>query len=254
VEPSEASLSLQSGTLRVAAEPQPPGSPLRIRTPHAAISVVGTVFTLSTAASGTRLAVESGAVAFTPQGGAGRTVTAGGEARAWPEAKLSADFEDGRVPEAPPLWHGKLVVGPPRPGNRFCLEAVLYSEQHQSFGVMVGDWDLSRPGLFAFRPGTRLRCRLWIAPGPGEGSLMVGCQGPGGYDADVMYSLRDTPRGVWTDHDVDLGALPPWHPNAPSGWRLPEGEWIRDLRFEADSTPGQIIYLDDLSIVPPPPG
>ena len=54
-----------------------------------------------------------------------RLVEAGDEANAWPAPRLSAHFEDGRMPPEPPAWRGKLVAGPARDRNRFCLEGVL---------------------------------------------------------------------------------------------------------------------------------
>ena len=111
---------------------------------------------------------------------------------------------------------------------------------------MVEDWDRTRPGLSPYRPGTRLSCRLWIAPGEGDWALLVGCAGPSG---DLERSLRDLPRGVWTTLEVDLGTLPPWHPDRPKDLRLQERDWVRDLRFQCDSGPGLGIFLEDLRIV-----
>ena len=239
-------LRLQAGDLRVAAAPQRPEAPLRIRSPHAEISVVGTVFRFSTAPTGTRLVVDEGSVRFAPNDEGMRLIGPGGAASAWPAPQLSADFEDGRMPPSPPAWHGRIVKGPARSGNRFCFEGVLFSQRYNCFGVLIDDLDPTRPGLFPYRPGTRLRCRLWIT-GDSDWALVVGSEGRSG---DVERILSDLQREMWTTLEVDLGTLPPWHPDTPPHLRLQEGDWIRELRFYADARPGLGIYLDDLVIVP----
>lgn len=241
-------LHLAEGTARVEAKPQPVEAPLRVRSPHATLTVIGTNFTLRVSAAGSRLQVTEGTVRFAPDDGAERMIASGAEAWAWPRPQLSADFEDGLMPAAPPRWSGRLVPGPARPGNHWCLEGVLYSEEFQSFGIMIDDWSEQRPGLFAYRAGLHLRCRLWIAPGPGRWELLVGNEGP---DGDYHRGLDDLPRGRWTDLEVDLATLPPWHEDKPRSRRLTEGTWVRDLRFQADDQPGLAIYIDDVELYTP---
>ncbi|HYE06187.1 MAG TPA: FecR family protein [Planctomycetota bacterium] len=109
-------IRLDHGVARASVARQPAGAPLEIATPHAAIVVVGTRFTLGVAPSGTDLTVDEGRVALL-RGGERREVAAGEIARAdgdgidaWPIspqalarerdaiiAAIAPDAEDGRL-------------------------------------------------------------------------------------------------------------------------------------------------------------
>lgn len=243
-------LRLDSGSLTVAAKPQPASAPLRIRTDVATITVVGTRFRLIVDTD-TRVTVDEGVV----------EVRAGNEHLrvhprqsatvrddAWPalvpmdltrEVAMVRDFapQNGQ----PPLhWHGRVAPCPPgRSGD--AVHGVDYSERYHLFGVAYDNWD-DPTDTIRMAEGMRLQGWLWC-DGPLQALTL--CSGDSDRDLDFALPLTVPPR-KWIRIDIPLALL-----TDKVGHQPEPGRRIADLRLQVPQAPGQMLVLDQARLIIP---
>lgn len=189
-------VALTLGHIRCRVAPQAPDRPFRVRTPHALMTVVGTVFTVDVDRDGTRLAVQEGRVHFRDLSGvdAGRTVDAG--------ASTTASVAvAGNVPPA-------IAPVVPAPATAATPELLLFD------GLSLAGWQPcgTGAGSFTVEDGAIVGR---IAPGPntylrtvqrftdGELTLEIRCD-PGANSGVNLRSAVDA-RGVVVGLQCEFG-------------------------------------------------
>lgn len=163
---------LERGEVRAEVASQPPGKAMRLLTAQAEVEVIGTRFTLSTNRGLTHLAVAQGTVSLRRLDGTVSVVKSSGTAEAGtadPAAVaapsrpqplplvMAFDFENGVLP---PEWvMGRIVAGPPRAGNAFCLSAQANAEA--PWAKVQWDADKARAPLL-YAEGLVLSFDYWV--------------------------------------------------------------------------------------------
>lgn len=152
-----------SGRLLVAAKPQPPGRQLVVETVNATVRVVGTAFSVTVAADGTTVAVDSGRVQVQPHQAAAQELTAGmaflvpttGAPRLLPASAWSIDLAMARARVG---WFGT---------ERNDGLALAYdTKTSQEFAVDTWNVQMPDPGLSgiaAFDTASRLQASLTLS-------------------------------------------------------------------------------------------
>lgn len=195
---------LDEGTITIAAAARPPEAPLRILTPEAQITVIGTRFTIECTPSATAVTVSEGSVSCRARS-AERFVGPGGH---W-------TFADGRMRHEQDT---SLLVydfageeldgfsGNPVPLNGpdglRCLPAVLVNAEWGDWGVYLSDFEAE---LARLAGGERIRLRLWLAAGAPSPLLRIDSAG----DRNMYGLTIDPPRDRWVDLDIPLTDLLP---------------------------------------------
>ncbi len=224
-----------------------------VATPDARIEVTGTQFSVKRA-DRTEILVSSGEVKVTNEKGevsvpAGSATSARkgsaptrprivdtDRANAWRReldgvetARFRYDFEDGRLPY--PWANGKVVAGPPRGLNRFCLE-----------GGPGTDANLARLDKKAvtLRGTLRLRLRYWTASAD---ALWIQLSDERMQD-NVRFDVKGPAHGKWEALEIPLSDFA----RLADGSRPQEGDRFTWLNVSI-SGPAGAVYFDDVELV-----
>ncbi len=160
---ADGGVRLAQGRLRAVVVPQDPGRRLVVRTEHADVRVLGTIFDVAVGSAGTEVGVERGRVEVAPQGRPVQQVAAGAAVLVPPQGAVR--------PAPPPSWSIDLAdagarvgwVGKPRPDG---LELAFDAEVSAAYKVPT--WNLLAPdpgvvGLAAFADAGELRWEVSVA-------------------------------------------------------------------------------------------
>jgi ferric-dicitrate binding protein FerR (iron transport regulator) len=224
-----------------------------VATPDARIEVTGTQFSVKRGER-TEILVSSGEVKVTNEkgevsvpAGSATSVRKGSaparprildtdRANAWRRdldgvetARFRYDFEDGRLPY--PWTNGKVVAGPPRGFNRFCLE-----------GGPGTDANLARLDKKAvtLRGTLKLRLRYWTASAD---ALWIQLSDERMQD-NVRFDVKEPAHGKWEALEIPLGDFA----RLADGSRPQEGDRFTWLNISI-SGPVGAVYFDDIELV-----
>ena len=155
-------LGLARGSLAATVARQPPGKPMRFRTPQATVTVIGTRLTIAVAAT-TRVAVSEGRVALTPLEAVSAEVTvASGQAASASPRSAAIEPRDGRDgPRPDQLWQQAVAA------------AVTPTPQEQAWDDIPWQTDLWSARRAAVAAGKPLL--LWIGQGHPLGMAYSDC-------------------------------------------------------------------------------
>lgn len=264
--PGRKQVRMKHGELAASVAKQPPGASMLISTAQALVEVVGTEYALVADADSTRLETTRGAVTLTRWSDRASLTIAAGEfavvrngvdfsvrsaattaplpnaippGGALPEALLSFDFEDGIQPAG---WiKGKVMTGPTRPGNRYCL-----SGEHDSAApwTMV-KLDAGADGtLFIYDSTVELSFDYWVDERVGSLDFYAWNDNQqdsfGSMDHHLPIPARST--RTWTRATVRLEG---WH--TPDAKRMADGDRIRQLSIQAGQQ-GGVVLLDNMRL------
>ncbi len=238
-------ITVARGRIAAQVNRQPADRPLVIATPQAEVKVLGTRLTVGVGPGSTRVEVSEGRVRVTRQpDGASIELTAGLHAVASPGVPLAArprerviwsfDLEDGLRPAA--LLEGAVAPGPPRPGNRFCLESSDYiaKEWGPAINLKLDETLQADPA------NVRLRFRYFAAGG--KMTVQFFSERVGDNFAVVIGDLIP---GRWAWVDVPLSAFASWADRS----RLRKGDRLAFLGMHVAVRGNATVYWDDLEIV-----
>jgi hypothetical protein len=186
-------VGLARGSIAATVARQPPGMPMRFRTPQAIVTVLGTRLTIAVAAL-TRVAVSEGRVALTPLEAASAEVTlASGEAASASPRSAAIEPRDGRDgPRPDQLWQQAVAA------------AVTPTRQEQAWDDIPWQTDLWSARRAAVAAGKPLL--LWIGQG---------------HPLGMAYSDCLVDRAVaWADPDIRRQVSAGFVPFAGDGWFL----------------------------------
>ena len=168
---------VRSGNVAADVAPQPPGAPMRLRTPEAEIEVVGTRFALSRGDERTAVGVAEGSVRMVRLAdGKTRTIGAGSEAI----AERATELKPARLPPAPddavvafdgrlpPRWGiGQFVADDLPEGSGGAVRAVRRVDPKGRTHYAIGSHNAWTRGIAALHPDTWFHIRLRVdRPGP----------------------------------------------------------------------------------------
>jgi ferric-dicitrate binding protein FerR (iron transport regulator) len=238
-------LALESGTLTATVAKQAAGKPFTITTPHAEAKVLGTRLKIVVSTVAAKLEVTVGSVAFMRPDHASVTVAAGEFAVAQNGVELVAsrlsafafDFEDGLPPTV--LRDGTVVAGPPRPGNRFCVQG--QAKRHgDSFKSEVCFERLDE--FFIYATGMRVTFDCWLNGGNGPlGACVWGLE----MGKTFSISIPPVPQGAWTRVTLNLDDF--FVTEEPS-IKLRPGDTILNFLVASFGAPDDCLYIDNLTI------
>jgi RNA polymerase sigma-70 factor (ECF subfamily) len=140
---------------------------------------------------------------------------------------MSFDFEDG-IQHA--VWSSGIVeVGPPRPGNRFCLAGEDNAELLSKVKLEAGEGNL----LFEFVPGMTMTFDYWVE----DGIYSIDFYG---WNDSEKNSFGDSnilvsDHGTWVHASVSLDAFS----------FVEEGDRVRNIVLQASQKNGAM-YIDNL--------
>jgi len=232
---------------RIAAEVarQPADRPMSIVTPHSEIKVLGTRLTLEVGAESTRVEVEEGRVRVTRQpDGAAVELSSGRHAVVSPGIPLANrprerviwkfDLEDGQRPSA--VLEGAVAAGPPRAGNRFCLESSSYIARE--YGPAINfklDETIEDPSK------VRLRFRYFAAGGRMTAQFFNTAA-----NDNFAVEIDEILAGRWAWVDVPLSYFARWGGDRS---RLGKGARLAFLNMFVVVRGNLPVYWDDLELV-----
>lgn len=165
-----------------------------------------------------------------------------------PAPVLRFDFENGE--RTPVMLDAPVADCPPRPGSRFCMRAVRYSESHKEI-VGVRFQDRAR-GLFAYGPGVRLTFDYWVGS-------WVGSRAPGisiwindrSQRAPYYLNVDQLQPVGWVHVDVSLSDFRPQHP-ADGVQALRDGDVVDFLLIQTRYSRQDVLFVDDVAVLAPP--
>jgi hypothetical protein len=157
------------------------------------------------------------------------------------EVVAAWDFEDGAAPK---LVGGRLVEGPPRRGNRYCLQGTQYHPKfRRSLGVQI---DGREGGLFPYDDDLIVVFDYWLGAWLGDKPprLTVGFYDLG--ERKLTESLIREPRpATWTTVAVRFSDM---RHHQGGGTGRP-GDTIGVLRFVSDHGVQDIFFIDNVRVV-----
>jgi ferric-dicitrate binding protein FerR (iron transport regulator) len=230
-------LTVDAGSLRIHAAPQPAAHPMAISSRYATATVVGTDFTFAVTGAEARLEVEHGSVRFGIGDGRDLLVSAGSSAladrfgardAAGPLFHWSADSASSPSPSSGRL--GKAPDGQP------CLVAT------DTAGLTVINFIRSN-GWFASDPRSIVTCRVWI----GKQVAWAGFYFQDtSHQHHAQWHLPLDIRGAWRDLRFSLADVV--RTNGPP---LAPGDIIEYFMLQAQFAPSAEIFLKDLKVSAP---
>jgi hypothetical protein len=155
-----------------------------------------------------------------------------------PDALIDMDFEDGIQPAR--FEFGVVLTGPPRDGNRYCLQGSLSPALSGTASI--------RPRIafqplqdFAYENDLTFSFDYWL----GDGLSYVKVQFWNETQRRTYSAwLRRPVRGAWTHADLEIGSLRnDYRPDA----RMVPGDSITNLQV-AGGISAQLFYLDNLKL------
>jgi hypothetical protein len=151
------------------------------------------------------------------------------------------DFEDGRKPEI--LIEGSVKAGPPRAGNRFCLESSNYITQNYGPSVCIQLEETLQAAIQVDPSKFRLRFR-YFATGGKMAILLFNATANDNFTVEIDKLVA----GQWTSVDIPLSnfVLP------PNRTPLGKGARLTFLNMNVLVRGGDPVYWDDLEIVEAP--
>jgi ferric-dicitrate binding protein FerR (iron transport regulator) len=232
---------LDAGEITVDAAPRPVVRPLVIALPGAAVTVVGTRFTVRSVAGTLEVAVASGTVRCARSGGTSHAITAGErwEVAAGRERRESLLLHHRFAGESLERFSGHPAAMD-GPDGRRCLPGVLVNSTAREWGIYLSDWD---HGLAPLTGGERLRCAIHLAAGAPAPLLRIDGLGTQPFRGRVL----DVPRDRWVEIDIALADLPllDGGTSAP----IPAGYVLGDLALLMPATGSPAIRIADLRLV-----
>ncbi|MBN1670681.1 MAG: FecR domain-containing protein [Kiritimatiellae bacterium] len=245
-------LTLAAGQLRIDAAKQPAGFPMRLSTPHAEATVLGTKLNLGVRRATTRLHVEEGAVELmehehnetvTVRGGQYAVAQAGAVTVPVPmpgnRGVYRFDFEDGARPA---FWvRGKIAEEPKREGSRFCLVGEQGRAAHVGSQVVMNR--SSRTGLFPYAPELVLRFLCWAPPQAKKMTVQVW---NGTQQQNFRLQVHDFERGSWSSIEIPIRTLAPRRPERSDTFH--PDDILMNIAIYLTKGQGDL-FVDDVEIV-----
>jgi anti-sigma factor RsiW len=240
-----------AGTVRAEVGHQPVERVLIFLTPHARVTVVGTVLSIFVTPIETTLEVLEGRVLFERLSADSIEEVRGGQRAAAagaiavepppvaddgePKVVFHYDFEDGQQPAR--FRQGAVMTGPCRPGSRYCAIGMLDPYDWTQFAVAL----IGAPALAHYSEDLVLSFDYWA--GKESPQILVQLWNPD-RGQNFYASLPNKEPETWSHAEIRLEeALGerqlPWVP----------GDVINNIRILAGRAGAHPFYVDDLRLV-----
>ena len=251
------SVVLRHGTLSVDAQPQPPGRPMRIRTPTAEVEVVGTILSVTADSSETQLGVGEGSVRLQRLAD-GQTVEVPEHHMATASLATGQPMAATRAGQLPSSYRqtfdgapcfrcrGKWMAADDRLPSRARAVPFLAGRGADGkpivhYGMTVRDQD---HGFVALHDDSVVAVRFRCAT-PSPLQVMIGMRGPGGSFAGNFEAQIDSDSAAPEDDPGD---------GPSNGWRwleVPTRKFFSSCKDYPDLTPGHsvgMLLVDTFSV------
>jgi hypothetical protein len=242
-------VQIDGGILSASIAKQPPDRPMTFATPHAQAIVRGTRLKLALSGLQTRLEVTEGLVDLVRQdervpihAGEFAVAQPGIRIAAAPLSVFALNFEDGTRP--PALRDGKVVTGPPRADDGFCVAGL---EKREDIRTKKEVWfEEDNVEMFTYAQGMRLSFDCWFTSA--TTGVVEGCFYVENKRQTVAFQAERIPQGRWTRVDMPLDDFRYY---SDPGLGLEQGDGIKNIIISAWGNPDDVLYIDNITIINP---